>query len=499
MSDVHAVSAPDAPSVHAMPAGNAPRSSRRRWVIVSAILVVSAAVCWGVYRQLRTSELAEPFDVEAYVAYTLPDEQNAFTYYRRAVAKLVSEDAVIAATPAFKRDEFWESWAAAPEKGWDHAVPSVRKWVKLNRPMLAELKQGADCAESLQFPLADAANASSLSLTWARLRACFHVQTLEGLRLTAERHPAEAWDCFRNSLRSSRHLAMHSDSIETMFGMAFAHQASRAAILWAADPSVGPADLRRAIQDLLEVEAMRAPASDTIKLEYLWTRSYAERPTLGGSPTRSWIRATGYPAQVSRCARLVVANLLTQADRPKYLRTAVHPGELHLFELDPAAPHDPRQRPPQEIEATAANSASTFAHVLQRVSPEAAQQLEFCDATSLLSSLWQASQWRDVAQADRSGLLLALALELYYREHHEVPATLQELVAGGILKSIPLDPLGAGEPYHYRRETPATRGATLWSVYTDGVDNGGASLHNGTGDLVMHVPIPGTRPPTAGK
>jgi hypothetical protein len=482
MSDVHTLPTP---------ISSPPRSRRRRRAIVAVILLAIVCVgCWA-YRQFTTPEIPEPFDVAGHVAYTLPDEKNAFAYYRRAVAALVKEDAVFAANPSFKRDEFWESWHATAEKGWDYAVPSVRQWVKLNGPMLAELKRGAGCAESLEFPLADAANEDFLSFEWGTLQTCIRVQTLEGLRLTAERHPEEAWSCFRDSLRTSRHLAMHASPIQTMFGVVFGEQAAQAAVIWAAEPSVGPADLRRAIHDLGTVEAMRAPASDQLKLEYLWLRANATRGTLGLSPTPSWVRATGYPAQIGQNARLVVANLITQADRPKYERTAIHPGELHLYELDPATPHDPRLRPPAEIEAAATNSAAALAKVLRRISPDSAQQLAYCDPSLLLGGLWQASQHRDIAQAHRSALLLALALELYYREHHEFPAALNELVARGILPSIPLDPLGTGESYHYRREAPATRGATLWSVYTDGIDNGGVSLHDGKGDLVLRVPAPG--------
>jgi hypothetical protein len=456
------------------------------------ILVAIACAGFWAYRQFTTLEIPEPFDVEGYTSYTLPDEQNAFTYYRRGAEKLVSEEEVFAGNPLFKREEFWESWNVAAEQGWDHAVPSLRQWLKLNRPLLAELNRGADCAESLEFPLGEAATANALSVNWGTLRACFQLQTLEGLRLTAEHHPAAAWDCFRNTLRSSRHLAMHASGIETMFGMAIGDQAARSAVIWAADPSVGPTDLRRAIQDLLAVEKMRAPASDQIKLEYLALRAYSEKGTIDGTPTRSWVRATGYPTQIGLCARMVIANLLTQADRPKYQRTAVHPGELHLFELDPAAPHDPKLLPPQEIEAAAANSANTLAHALRPILPDAAQQLEYCNPPFLLGLLWQASLWRDASQAHRSALLLALALELYYREHHEFPATLEDLVANGELKSIPLDPFGAGERYHYRTATPTARGATLWSVYTDGIDDGGADMRHGKGDLVLRVPDPGT-------
>ena len=145
--------------------------------------------------------------------------------------------------------------------------------------------------------------------------------------------------------------------------------------------------------------------------------------------------------------RLVVANLLTQAHRPRYLRTAVHHGSLGLYELNPATAPDLTLRPPQEIEASAVNNASTIAGMLHHVLPDAAQQFEICDPHLLLGTLWEASLSQDVAQMHRSGLLLALACQLHYREHGEFPASLDDLVKSGYLKSIPADPFGKGKRF----------------------------------------------------
>ena len=107
MSDVHTQPTPT----------GVPARSRRRRVLGTMILVaIVCAGCWA-YRQLTMVEISEPFDVDGYVSYTLPDEENAFTYYRRALEKLVSEEAVFAGNPSFKREEFWKSWHAAAETG----------------------------------------------------------------------------------------------------------------------------------------------------------------------------------------------------------------------------------------------------------------------------------------------------------------------------------------------------------------------------------------------
>jgi len=455
-------------------------------------LVAVALVGYWAHQQFAPPDVGEPFDLDAFTSFTLPDEQNAFIFYRRALEQYVDEDTVSTSGEPLKHHDFSGSLEAAEKGGWEHAIPWVRRWVALNAPALKEFERGAELADSLQFPLAEASTANELCFEWGKLRACSRAELLKAMRLTAERCPAEAWNCLRSLLRTSRHLARHAGSIGTAFGTAVADEAVLGGVHWAAQQSVGVQELRKAIRDVLAIEEMRTPASDAIKLEYVALREVCDKGIVFGTAQPFWIRSTGYPTQVGRSARLVVANLLTQADRPRYCRGPVHPGSLRLFELDPASAPDPMLRPPKEIEASVATSIETFARPLRWFAPDAASQLEAVDPQSHLGNLSQIIQWLDLAQTRRAGLLLALALQLHYREHGEFPASLDELAKRGYLKSIPPDPFGKGEPFRYRREPASQGGAVVWSIWTDGVDQGGVEKVDWV--VLVKPPGPGVAP-----
>jgi hypothetical protein len=458
----------------------------RRLILGILLLIPAALVGVRAYEVLSTPSVGEPFDVEAFCAYRLPDAKNAFTHYRKVVALFVSEQKVLESNPSLKTQDFLDSENAALED-WTRAIPPVRDWVALNRRALDEWQRGADCDESLLVSPDQAATASvsAADSTVISLRNCSKLEGLEATRLVSEGHPAEAWACYRNLLRTGRHLAMHGTLMGSL--VAVAELGVSGGVAWANQKSVNAELLRKAIRDVEAVDQMRAPPSDVIKFEYLALREFATKGMVLGMRTPAWVHYTGYPAQVGRTARLVTANLLTQADRPRYLRTAVHPGKLGLFEIDPAAAPDPRLRPPEEIERSTLTSALTVAKTLHPVAPEAASEIEICDPQSMTQSLHYAIQVNDTSQTRRFALLLALALQLHYREHGEFPASLDELVKNGYLKSIPPDPFGKGEPFRYRCE-PGPRGAAVvWSVWIDGVDQGGIDLNGG-----LRVLAPGT-------
>ncbi len=470
------------------------RFTKPRWLILFAFLLLPVAL-FGlrVYEILSTPDVGEPFDVEAFSAYRLPDEKNAFTHYRKVVALFVSEQKVLEGNPSVKPQDFVDS-AVAGLEDWSRAIPAVQDWVALNRAALDELQRGADCEESLLVSPEQAAtvSASVADSPAISLRTCSRLEGLEAMRRLSKGHPADAWRRYRNLLRTSRHLAMHGTLMGSLVGGAVADQGVSGGTVWSSQESVNAELLRKAISDVEAVEQMRTPPSDVIKLEYLALREFATKGMTLGMRIPAWVHYTGYPAQVGRTARLVTANLLTQSDRPRYLRTAVHSGTLGLYELDPVAARDPRPRPPEDIERSTVSSALTVAKILHRVSPEAASGIEICDPQSMTQSLHFAIQANDTAQTRRSALLLALALQLHYREHGAFPASLEELVKNRYLKSIPLDPFGKGGPFRYRRE-PGPRGAAVvWSVWLDGIDQGGLDLHFGASDWGLRALAPGT-------
>ena len=122
----------------------------------------------------------------------------------------------------------------------------------------------------------------------------------------------------------------------------------------------------------------------------------------------------------------------------------------------------------------------------RRPTQEATQGLLMPGVTVFLNAV-------DRERTRQAALVLGLALELYHRERGQFPAALAELVEQKYLPSIPLDPFGKGEPFHYRREVDPKKGATLWSVWLDGIDQHGASpAHpSAPGDMAFRIPRPG--------
>ncbi|HXY35293.1 MAG TPA: hypothetical protein VEI07_13765, partial [Planctomycetaceae bacterium] len=128
----------------------------RRWRLLTprkvsvaiVLLLVAAPLGYRAIELLSTPDVGEPFDLEAFRAYTLPDEKNAFTHYRKVPALFVSDGKVLETDPSVKPQDFMASVTAALED-WTRAIPAVRKWVALNRSALDEWKRGADCEEGL--------------------------------------------------------------------------------------------------------------------------------------------------------------------------------------------------------------------------------------------------------------------------------------------------------------------------------------------------------------
>jgi hypothetical protein len=462
----------------------------RRLILGILLLIPKAMVGVRAYEVLSTPSVGEPFDVDAFTSYKVPDERNAFLHFKKAAELLVASHKVLEAYSSVHPQTFAESEGAAAE-GWELAIPAVRTWVLVNRPALGEMQRGADCADCLECPLSTAASGGFLSIDWGPIRQCARLEAVEGARLTAEGHATQGWACYRNLLRTGRLLSMHTDLIGSISAYALGDLGVSGGAFWAAQKAVRAQELQRAIRDALTIEEMKTPNSDTIKVEYVKLRELATHGVIFGTTLRPWVRYTGYPAQLGRSARLVVANLLTQVDKPRYLRTPVHPGELRIFELDPMSPADPNLHPAKEVERSARSTAATVAKGLEHFAPEAASEIDANDPQSLLRNLYGAYQAQDLFQTERAGLLLALSLQLYYREQGAFPDRLEELVKNGCLSAIPIDPFGKGEPFRYRREGGPHGAAVVWSVWLDGIDQGGVDLHYGGSDWGIRVVPPG--------
>src|SRR5690348_4869579 len=106
---------------------------RLKWAIyLLGFLLAAPLFAYFMFRWAARGD--DPFDVAAFTSYSLPDERNAFTYFRKAQRAYVIEtdnSVQIATTkePPSNSEDFRKSVEATEEGDWSQAIPEVRRWV----------------------------------------------------------------------------------------------------------------------------------------------------------------------------------------------------------------------------------------------------------------------------------------------------------------------------------------------------------------------------------
>jgi hypothetical protein len=432
------------------------RQSGVRWaagggVLLGLSLRVAAALADGP----DIPDLAEPFDVKAFEAYSLPAGKNADYLYLLAQRSLVKLDN--------KRGTFEATEKSAQQAalaGWAEANPDVRKWLDANEKSLTAWKAGTTRADAIEVPLSEFSYLSELPVS-NEARTFATLAFLKASKVTSEGQTADAWSWYRAALRYSRHLGMYGGIIERMVGARVYCLARDAILNWAARPEVSAADLRQALADVVAVDAMTAPLSRALKVEYLSVRHSIPLVLANVRKGHPFVavatRESGRPEKMVRIANVCFSNWLANAERPRWQRRPMSDKDVGLFEPDTGSAKLP---PARELKKLVAMQLSGLANMgMMRTSPD--------EDYALPGMMWLFDSV-DRDRVNQAAVLVGLALQLYFREHGGFPAALPELVHAGYLKSIPLDPFGKGEPIHYRLEGDAKDRAVVWSVGLDG-------------------------------
>jgi hypothetical protein len=472
------------------------RPDTTRYILAALTILASIATATGA-DGLKTlpsiPDVGEPFDVKKFRAASVPYAQNAFNVYRHATSLMVrSQDLLNRTAPGgnINWDPYLTSLDDTLEKGWRFANDDVFRWVTENETALAAWMRGTECASASDRESGPRDADESLGLATASrgqrlpdpMREFARLACLKAALLDANGRTADAWVWYCAVLRSGSHLSMETTLIGRLAAYATNDLAYTGIRRWAAQPQVHAAELRRALTDAITANAMMPPPSEAIKGSYFCWIDAADRdgaievaiPLLG-----NYLPYFGYEKRARRTLNLVYSNLLSDADRPRWRRPPIR-GELGLFARGTAASAAPGVYSDEKIE--------------QRF-------LAFPPDRAVAKMLLPPTKLFDVFDNERthqSALILGLALQLQYREHGQFPATLDELVKNGYLKSIPADPFGKGEPFRYRRETNSLD-AVLWSVAQDGIDQQGRlevwrDTRDGKGDrsFTIHAPRRGS-------
>ena len=106
--------------------------------MVFAVAATALAIWW--LRSLNgLPDIGDPFDVAEFRAFRVPDDQNAFSYFRRASEKL---------TPM---RGMWEGPGADPSEArfsWSTANPMWRRWTGENHEAFELFQKGAEQSDA---------------------------------------------------------------------------------------------------------------------------------------------------------------------------------------------------------------------------------------------------------------------------------------------------------------------------------------------------------------
>jgi hypothetical protein len=433
-----------------------PRLGRRRLILLGftgGCLTLFLVWMWRVRSLDGLPDVGDPFDVaEALRPIEISDEDNAYVAYSEARRLLTRMTGAV-----------WQvAWVKVT---WSAAGPEVRAYLEANRPALEAWRAGTERPDALYHQPGTLAFDTLLPVV-QDLRMLGRLAELEGSRLEEKGEMAEAWNWYNSVLRSSRHVGRHGLIIERMVGAAIFETSSRRITHWAADPRVDAALLRRALADTVEADALTAPLSDNVKLEYLiclrdleelrvmvgeipmpggqngWLEKAATSTGTKTHLQRARLRMTNDIERSRRVVRLLFANWLPQLDKLPALRAPIAIRKpTVIYASDPHAPPSAGGVAPEDLDAALGNTL--FAQ----------QFLRPPDRWPNGSSPWSGLAWEgDSGLAReprrRAVLIVKLAAELYRRVHGKAPANAGALL-GRYLTVLPGgikvdDPIPAG-------------------------------------------------------
>src|SRR5262249_12796260 len=144
-------------------------------------------------------DIGEPFDVETFRSFKIPDDRNAHLLYFRA-AKLLKP---------LKTGRQASGQPVDMLARWSTADPEVRRWAEENREALELYRQGSERTDSLgAVPKFDGYHVDlwGLGIPMGSLEA---LALLEGSRLEERSDMAGAWGWYRAVLRVIHHVGRH--------------------------------------------------------------------------------------------------------------------------------------------------------------------------------------------------------------------------------------------------------------------------------------------------
>ena len=409
-------------------------------LMLFVLLLLSPFLVRGWYLS-KVPDIADPFDVEAFLSETVDDKDNAFVDYEAAAKLLVP----IPVSPKNWKDE-------VSGKSWEQASPTVRAWLNANQSALERWRSGTDKADAFDGDSRDSFLMSTRPSVQT-VRDLLALSCLQGERAHAEGRIAEAWQWYRGLMRFGHHFArQRTDWSGRVFGDAFHKEAAKRVVPWASDARTTADQLQSALNQHTEDARFRHSFAEYLKGEYCVLKNlerFSARqkpPSLIPRDGSSWndsrfIRyCRGDPELTFRWNKLVLENWLAGSDVPRGSQHRINGGVAALLDV------------------TAPGSRLSGKDVLR-----------LSDRYSVFT-LGAMRDKFDIELTRQESLRLVLACQLWLRRHGRFPDKLTALVPD-ILSELPIDPFSKlSETFRYRRNGDE---AIVYSVGLDESDDWG--------------------------
>ncbi len=280
-------------------------------VLAACVAVAAAALAIWWFNSLNgLPDIGDPFDVAAFRAFRLPDEQNAFTYLRRASEKLTPIVGMVGGNGADPGDLKFS---------WSIANPTLREWAGENREAFELFQQGAEQADAAN-PAGDPKDNRFID---GRL---ITLALLEASRREESGDTAGAWDCYRAVLRTITHLRRRGSTLQRRQAREASRPLQRRLTDWATGPRTTISQLRTALEVVLENEPKPEWDLFAVKYGYLELMGALEQPiplsALAGDrrgmdiPTRRYVAFARDGGSTRGRATVPPARARTQPARP---------------------------------------------------------------------------------------------------------------------------------------------------------------------------------------
>jgi hypothetical protein len=406
-------------------------------LILAATLVIGAC---GVMLRRATSliglpDVGDPFNVAAFRAIRVPEEQDAFALFRRAADKLRAMPVVPLAAQR-----------AGRTVAWSQADPDLRKWLLANREAFGLFQQGAFQADgnapALVHPLQS-------SLTDRNLGSFVWLAFLDASRLEEQGNMPAAWDAYRAILRTKTHITRKGTVFDRYFAGLFCRGLDARIAAWAANPKTDVLSIRRALDEVRANEPKPEWDVLSLKIDYLQMMSMLDRPDGWAQQETDYdeiIRIAGEPlrpnlAPLAYAARRFLDNEPERSRR--VLRLAYANWLAHAQDQDRA------KRKPSVRAVFGLRNRATYLSLYGAgaVAPAASRALSPHDLARWLITTRDARallfQWpwpviRISEQREHRALVVLLAEELYHRERGSLPPS-EEALIGAYLDHLPED------------------------------------------------------------